>query len=93
MYDHTARRPDGRFVRFGPGPTGWEVVERDMLQCVHCGYFWVVEPGSGKRRGWCQHCSGPHCGAEACYTCLPLKKKIDQACEASRFADYAGLQR
>lgn len=42
------------------------VVTRDLVCCVHCGYLWVWEPGSGKRRGWCLKCGGFVCGHKAC---------------------------
>ena len=44
------------------GPTE----ERDLVQCVHCQYSWVWEPGSGKLRGYCTRCNGPVCGHRAC---------------------------
>ena len=51
--------------------------ERDTLQCVHCMQHWMVEPGSGRRRGWCTRCSGPLCGAEECMkNCVPFEKKV-----------------
>lgn len=51
--------------------------ERDTLQCVHCMKHWIVEPGSGRQRGWCLKCSGPLCGAEKCMTrCVPFEAKV-----------------
>lgn len=47
-------------------------LERDTMQCVHCEKHWIVEPGSGKHRGWCLKCNGPVCGAHFCMTtCRP----------------------
>ncbi len=53
------------------------IYERDTLQCVHCQKHWIVEPGSGRQRGWCLKCNGPLCGAQKCMTeCVPFEKKI-----------------
>ncbi len=52
--------------------------ERDTLQCVHCGGHWSLEPGSGKQRGWCLKCNGPHCGRQNCWECLPFMKKLEE---------------
>lgn len=55
-------RPDGK------------PIERDTLQCVHCDKHWIVEPGSGRQRGWCVKCNGPVCGAERCMReCRPAE--------------------
>lgn len=43
----------------------------ETLMCVHCQYHWKVDPGSGKRRGFCFNCQGPTCG----------KQKCDEGCE------------
>jgi len=70
MYDSTARRPAGHIIIVEPDqPT----IEFDTLQCVHCDRHWRVVPGSGRRRGWCMKCNGPHCGAEKCWTCRPAE--------------------
>ena len=58
-------------------PDNDHMTEKDTLMCVHCGLHWFVEPGSGTKRGWCMRCGGPHCGAPACHTCLPLEKFLD----------------
>jgi len=61
----TIVRPDG--------PT----VQRDTCQCQHCMRHWVVEPGSGKQRGWCVKCNGPLCGAPKCMKeCVPFIAKV-----------------
>lgn len=52
-------------------------VERDTMQCVHCMKHWIVQPGSGIRRGWCTHCNGPLCGADKCFKCVPFEKKVE----------------
>lgn len=52
-------------------------IERETNQCVHCMAHYVVQPGSGRRRGWCTHCAGPLCGAERCFQCVPFMKKVE----------------
>jgi hypothetical protein len=65
---HTAAKPDGTIIVVSDMGT----VERDTLQCVHCGRQWTVQPGSGRRRGFCTYHGGPTCGAPPCDTCLRL---------------------
>ena len=72
---HTAARPAG--VTLETMDNG-SVVERDTLQCVHCGMHWQVIPGSGRHRGWCQSCGGPACGKQQCMaTCYPMEKRLE----------------
>lgn len=53
-------------------------IARDTMQCQHCMRHWVVNPGSGRHRGWCVKCGGPLCGAEKCMTeCVPFMKKVE----------------
>lgn len=71
----TARQPAGYVIIVDPDePT----IERDTLQCVHCGKHWMVVPGSGRRRGWCLKCSGAHCGGAACWECAPWAKVVNE---------------
>lgn len=70
---HTVKKPAGTIIIVGDGPT----IERDTLQCVHCMKHWVVQPGSGRRRGWCTRCNGPLCGAQECFTCVPFIAKVE----------------
>lgn len=59
------------------GPLG--VVEGETVMCVHCQRHWKVEPGSGRRRGYCLNCNGPTCGKQACETsCVPFEKAIEE---------------
>lgn len=44
----------------------------DLLQCCHCQYTWKLQPGSGRRRGFCYRCMGVTCGKEACMVCFPF---------------------
>jgi hypothetical protein len=55
-----------------------KVIEADTLQCVHCGGHFAVVRGSGRTRGWCMKCNGPHCGAAGCWECRPYKKLVDE---------------
>jgi len=72
----TAAKPAGVVVT---ATASGRVVEADTLQCVHCGMHWIVEPGSGRRRGWCTKCNGPLCHSKELCTvmCYPLEKRLD----------------
>ena len=76
MSEHGVRKPNGQvFIT----PEFGAVVERDTVCCVHCRKHWIVEPGSGRQRGWCMNCNGPTCGAETCAKrCVPYEKMIEQ---------------
>jgi len=65
-----------------------KMIERDTIQCVHCGGHWVVEPGSKQVRGYCTKCDGPLCGQKHCLEhCIPFEKMIDTIERKSR-SDY-----
>lgn len=84
MPQHASMRPSGLIIVDDPERG---VTEVDTLQCCHCGGHFPVQPGSGKRRGFCIRCMGPLCGAEACGVCVPAEKRleqIEQAAEAER---------
>lgn len=49
----------------------------DTAQCVHCNAHFVMERGSGKKRGWCMNCGGITCGGVECSRCVPFEKKLD----------------
>lgn len=49
----------------------------DTLKCVHCGHVWIPIKGSGRVRGWCNHCHGVTCGSEKCNKCYPFEKQLD----------------
>lgn len=66
-------RLDGYITVVGDGP----LMEADTLQCCHCGGHWMVQPGSGSRRGFCMRCKAVHCGAAGCWTCRPHQRLID----------------
>ena len=66
--------------------------QQDTLQCVHCQMHWVVEPGSGRRRGWCFKCHGPSCGARRCTVgCVPWEKAMEE--REARFRLDRSLER
>lgn len=66
----SARKPGGTMII---GTT--EVA--DTIQCCHCNAHFIMERGSGKRRGWCMNCVAMHCGAQKCCECLPFEKRLD----------------
>ena len=45
---------------------GGPPVTRDLVCCVHCGYTWAWQPGSGRVRGFCMKCNGLLCGRKCC---------------------------
>lgn len=70
---YTAFKPKGNIIGFGPG----RAYEADTLQCVHCQAHWVVQPGSGRKRGFCVRCMGPTCGHPQCDACVPFEKWLE----------------
>lgn len=68
---------------------GGPSVREPILQCVHCGYIWTPEPGSGRKRGFCTRCNGFTCGRKDCRknACLPLEQWLENV-EAGRPEDY-----
>lgn len=73
MYEASARSPHGGMTF--DGPMGH--MERDTVQCCHCGMHWMVEPGSGKIRGFCLKCMQVTCGSANCQACIPTERKLD----------------
>jgi hypothetical protein len=51
-------------------------IHREWMSCVHCQYTWMIEPHSGKERGFCMHCMGPTCGPK-CEKCIPLQRRLE----------------
>ena len=47
------------------------------FQCCHCGCHWIPVKGSKKVRGFCKSCGDRHCGAPACWTCVPFEKQME----------------
>lgn len=54
------------------------ITERDTIQCCHCNMHYIIQPGSGKRRGWCYMCGAATCGAVRCNPCIPFERKLEQ---------------
>lgn len=55
----TARKA-AAYVR-GDLPEKDAAFEGDTLMCKHCGFHWILQPGSGIKRSWCASCAGPLC--------------------------------
>lgn len=52
----------------------------DLCQCVHCQKTWLMQPGSGRLRGYCGRCNGYVCGSHACFECKgPWERYCDLA--------------
>lgn len=61
------------------GPPGVATGQGETLCCVHCRFHWIVEPGSGKHRGFCLNCNGPTCGKQDCEEkCVPFERAIEE---------------
>jgi hypothetical protein len=60
---------------------GGPPVVRDLVSCVHCGFTWVWERGSGRRRGFCCRCCGIVCGRPGCVAngCVSRWQGLDNA--------------
>lgn len=74
MYTNTARRPSGTIIIASEAGE----LTHDTLQCCHCGQHWAVVKGSGRKRGFCMKCMRPTCGCQACDSCTPYEKRIEQ---------------
>ena len=75
----------GRAIKAVRKPAGWtkttgpygEIINADMLQCVHCRFSWEVVVGSGIERGFCSRCVGYTCGKPACMVCIPFEQRLE----------------
>jgi len=67
---HTSRRAKGVVVV--TDETGEH--QHETMCCVHCRHHWIIQPGSGKMRGFCYNCGGPTCGQHKCDTCTDYMK-------------------
>jgi hypothetical protein len=65
----------GAIMHDGGSQHGWTVLG-ETLQCVHCGGHWIMEPGSGRERGFCARCMGPVCGMRNCWECIPEEQML-----------------
>lgn len=64
------------------GPYG-ELVDADLLQCVHCLFSWEVVAGSGIERGFCHRCMGYTCSPRCAGLCVPYEVRLENE-EAGR---------
>lgn len=71
---HGVLKPDGTLMTYDLKADRPQ--EMDTVQCAHCGRHWVVQPGSGRRRGICGRCGGITCGSQACDKCVPLEQLL-----------------
>lgn len=69
----TTLRPNGFVIIQG---VDGNLFEGETRQCCHCGGHWLVQPGSGKIRGWCGKCSAWFCSPE-CMECVPHERMLD----------------
>lgn len=77
------RQPNGMII-MTDRVTGVET-KLYTAQCVHCGMFWQVLPGSGKTRGFCLKCPGLTCGARQCQiNCVNVEKMLERIEEYGR---------
>lgn len=96
MFGRSNKGPGGYIIISSPDA---ETIERETMQCVHCGKHWVYKPGSGTERGWCMKCDGVTCGAQECNACVPLEARIEimegaKTPESRRYLeDYQNMQR
>lgn len=51
--------------------------EFDTRMCPHCGGFFIVIPGSGKPRHFCQLCNASTCDKPKCFEHSPVMKRIE----------------
>lgn len=81
-------RADGYIIVVEPDrPT----FEADTAQCVHCEKHWMIQRGSGIRRGFCLRCSGPTCGSARCQRCLPFEAQLEASLRREALAKAMGL--
>lgn len=72
-------------------PKGFLICEGNVVaetsQCCHCGGHFVIEPGSGKVRGYCARCGDVTCGLQRCDGCVPNEAWLENV-EAGRRGDF-----
>jgi hypothetical protein len=86
---HTAPAGQRSGVLISTPYAGGPAVEQDTVSCKHCGYTWLWQPGSGRRRGWCSCCHGIVCGRPCCAKlgCVPQEQQLENL-EAGRALDF-----
>lgn len=68
--------------------SGREVEAGQTLLCAHCQAMWEVQPGSGRRRGWCYRCADHLCGRPECLaTCAPWERQVESMERRQRLRD------
>ena len=80
---HSSAQADGHgeiTAEFG------SAIGHDLKQCVHCGCQWVIKPGSGRKRGWCDYHKGVTCGAPGCLNCEKKGRGMQKA--AHNYPDW-----
>ena len=76
VLEHSVRRPSGYLIITEPESPPQE---GETLSCVHCQYTWKVQPGSGRKRGFCFRCNGVTCHKKGCNArCIPLEQAIER---------------
>lgn len=73
--NHTSLRPNG-FMVWADRESD-KVVMADTFMCCHCGLHEQINPGSGKRRGYCSRCAKFTCGRKCCDVCIPIEQRLD----------------
>lgn len=58
---------------------GGREIQRDLVQCCHCGRHWQWLAGSGRIRSRCLRCNGITCGPTCPVgeRCIPVEKTIE----------------
>ena len=89
MLRHSDRRHKSEFIITYPDQPA---EGGEMLMCAHCAMHFRVEPGSGRKRGYCFRCAGVTCGVKrSCETrCRPWEAQIEAMERAGRRAALDG---
>ena len=51
--------------------------EFDTRSCPHCGGHFIIVPGSGRLRAFCQLCTAPICDKAQCLEHSPFMKRLE----------------
>lgn len=73
---HSVSRPHGTLIV--TNRDSGRDYQRDYLQCCHCQFVWLVQPGSGIQRGYCTLCGQVTCGRDCCQRCTPFERRLEQ---------------
>lgn len=66
-------------------------IERETKMCCHCGMHWIMQPGSGRTRGWCMKCNGVTCGKKKCDSCYPYEEQLQDMERPARMIGFTSL--